>query len=395
MSLDPSHRRDNAVFPSAQNTMEERLKFSGDNSFHRELRRRVDAEFKRSGRHQRDSAQMYLKTAIILSLFVLTYVALVFFATSGWQALLLSIVLGIATAGIGFNIMHDGGHQAYSERRWINRLMAMTLDVVGGSSYIWQWKHARFHHTWVNVAGHDSDIDLGVLGRLSPLQPRRPWHRWQHIYLWVLYGVTAIRWHLYGDFRDMITGTVGERPFARPRGWDLAVFVIGKLAFFTLAFALPLIFHSIGAVLLFYTVTAAVAGVLLALVFQMAHVVEEAAFPVPHEDGQQMDTPWAIHQLETTVDFARGNRALSWLIGGLNFQVEHHLFPRISHVHYPAVARVVEDACREFGVTYREHRTFAAGIASHYRWLRRLGQPVIVAASVPLPVLDAEPLPQT
>ncbi|WP_077445879.1 acyl-CoA desaturase [Rhodanobacter sp. C05] len=395
MSLDSSHRRDNAASPLPYDAIEERLKFSGDNSFHRELRRRVDAEFKRSDRHQRDSAQMYLKTAIILGVFAATYVALVFFATSGWQGLLLSIVLGIATAGIGFNIMHDGGHQAYSERRWINRLMAMTLDMVGGSSYIWQWKHARFHHTWVNVAGHDSDIDLGVLGRLSPLQPRRPWHRWQHFYLWVLYGVTAIRWHLYGDFRDMITGTVGERPFARPRGWDLAVFVIGKLAFFTLAFGLPLVFHSIGAVLLFYTVTAAVAGVLLALVFQMAHVVEEAAFPEPHEGGQQMDTPWAIHQLETTVDFARGNRVLSWLIGGLNFQVEHHLFPRISHVHYPAVARVVEETCREFGVTYLEHRTFAAGIASHYRWLRQLGRPVIVAVTAPVPVLEPEPLPQT
>ena len=153
MSLDSPHRRDNAAPPPPHHAIGERLKFSGDNSFHRELRRRVDAEFKRSGRRQRDSAQMYLKTAIILALFALTYAALVFFATSGWQALWLSIVLGVATAGIGFNIMHDGGHQAYSERRWINRLMAMTLDMVGGSSYIWQWKHARFHHTWVNVAG--------------------------------------------------------------------------------------------------------------------------------------------------------------------------------------------------------------------------------------------------
>ena len=382
MSLDSTHRRDNAASASPTSAVEERLKFGRDNSFHRELRRRVDAEFRRSGIRQRDSAQMYLKTAIILSVFVLAYVALVFLATNGWQGLLLSIVLGVATAGIGFNIMHDGGHQAYSERRWVNRLMAMALDVVGGSSYIWQWKHARFHHTWVNVAGHDSDIDLGVLGRLSPQQPRRSWHRWQHIYLWVLYGVTAIRWHLYGDFRDMITGTVGERPFTRPRGWDLTVFVVGKLVFFTLAFGLPLVFHSIGSVLLFYALVSAVAGILLALVFQMAHVVEEAAFPVPDETGLQIDTPWAIHQLETTVDFARGNRTLSWLIGGLNFQVEHHLFPRISHVHYPLVARVVEAACREYGVTYREHRTFGAGIASHYRLLRQLGRPVANVVTV-------------
>ena len=374
MSFDSSHRRDPAAELSPE-SLPERLKFNGDNSFHRELRRRVDAELQRRGTRPRDSAEMYLKTAIILAVFAVSYIALVFFASSGWQALAVSIVLGVAMAGIGFNVMHDGGHQAYSDRRWVNRLMASTLDLVGGSSYIWQWKHARFHHTWVNVAGHDSDIDLGVLGRLSPEQPWRRWHRWQHLYLWILYGVTAIRWHVYGDFRDMITGTVGERPFERPHGWDLAGFVIGKLVFFTLAFGLPLIFHSIGAVLLFYTITSAVAGVLLALVFQMAHVVEEADFPLPNAASRQMDTPWAIHQLETTVDFARGNRVLGWLIGGLNFQIEHHLFPRISHVHYPAVARVVEAACHEYGVTYRTHRSFAAGIASHYRWLRQLALP--------------------
>jgi linoleoyl-CoA desaturase len=382
MSLDSTHRGipASATPPDAR---ADRLKFNGDNSFHRELRRRVDAEFRRSGTRQRDSAQMYLKTTIILGVFALAYVALVFLANTWWQGLLLGLVLGIAMAAIGFNIMHDGGHQAYSERRWVNRLMALALDLVGGSSYIWQWKHARFHHTWVNVAGHDSDIDLGVLGRLSPQQPRRPWHRWQHLYLWPLYGVTAIRWHLYGDFRDMATGTVGERPFDRPRGWDLAGFVLGKLVFFTLAFGLPLFFHPIGTVLLFYALVSAVAGVLLALVFQMAHVVEEAAFPLPDASGRQMETPWAIHQLQTTVDFARGNRVLGWLIGGLNFQVEHHLFPRISHVHYPLVARVVEDTCREFGVTYLEHRTFGAGIASHYRLLRRLGR----SAAVGVPAL--------
>jgi linoleoyl-CoA desaturase len=373
MPVASSPRSDRAAGPSRAH--DKPLKFSGDNTFHQELRRRVDADFVRRGCRQRDSARMYLKAAIILGVFVLAYVALVFFATSIWQAALLSILLGVATAGIGFNIMHDGGHQAWSERRWINRLLAMTVDVIGGSSYVWQWKHGRFHHTWVNVAGHDSDIDLGFLARLSPLQRRRSWHRWQHFYLWLLYGVVVIRWHFYDDFRDVITGTIGRRPFARPRGADLAVFVFGKLAFVTLAFGVPLLFHPIGTVLIFYAVTACVAGVLLALVFQMAHVVEAAAFPAPNAGSTQMDTPWAIHQIETTVNFARSNRVLGWMIGGLNFQVEHHLFPRISHVHYPAVARVVKDACREFGVSYLEQPTFGAAIASHYRWLRHLGLP--------------------
>lgn len=388
MILNASNRRDQVAEPPTAS--DKPLKFNGDNAFHRELRRRVDAEFKRMGCSQRGNAAMYLKTGIILGLFALAYVALVFFATRGWQALLLSIVLGATTAEIGFNIMHDGGHQGYSKHRWVNRLMAMTLDMVGGSSYIWQWQHGHFHHTWANVAGYDSDIDLGVLARLSPRQPRRPWHRWQHLYLWPLYGVTAIRWHLYGDFRDIITGTIGTRPFKRPRGWDLAAFVLGKLTFFTLAFGLPLAFHSIGTVVLFYTITAAVAGVLLALVFQMAHLQGDATFPVPNEGSLQIDKPWAIHQVETTVDFARGNRVLGWLIGGMNFQVEHHLFPRVCHVHYPAVSRVVERTCREFGITYHERPTFAAALASHYRWLRHLGKPVTGTPVAPIWMAECE-----
>ena len=392
MSVDSSHRGGDAS-TEPPNVRDEPLKFSGDNAFHRELRRRVEAEFERTGTRQRDSAQMYLKTIIILAMFALSYIALVWFAGNWWEALGLALVLGTATALIGFNIMHDGGHQAYSRHPWINRLTALALDMVGGSSYIWQWKHGRFHHTWVNVSGHDSDIDLGVLGRLAPSQPRRPWHRWQHIYLWPLYGVTAIRWHLYGDFRDLISGTIGERPFKRPRGLDLTRLVLGKLVFFTLAFGLPLMFHPIGTVLLFYALVAAVAGVLLALVFQMAHVVENAEFPQPDASGRHLDAPWAIHQMQTTVDFSRDSRVLSWLIGGLNFQIEHHLFPRISHVHYPLVARVVEATCREHGMPYLTHRSFAGGIASHYRWLRQLGKPVLTTATAP--ALAPEPLPQT
>lgn len=376
-----TQRRDDAPRPPP--LAGERLGFSGDNTFQRELRRRVEADFRARGCAQRDAASMYAKTAIILAVFVAAYAGLVFLARAWWQALPLTLLLGAAMAGIGFNIMHDGGHQAYSERRWVNRLMAFTLDLVGGSSYIWQWKHARLHHTYVNIDQHDSDIDLGVLGRLSPEQPRRPWHRFQHIYLWVLYTVTAIRWHLYGDFRDILTGRIGKRPFERPHGWDLALFVLGKLAFFTLAFGLPLAFHPLGTVALFYAAVSAVAGFLLAIVFQLAHVVEEAEFPQPDSASGRMEAAWAIHQLRTTVDFARDNRLLSWLIGGLNFQVEHHLFARISHVHYPAVAKVVETTCREFGVPYHAHRTFFAGIASHYRWLRRLG--AAVPAVSPLP----------
>lgn len=373
MSAESPFRTVNAVQSPPVDATTGKLKFSGDNTFHRELRRRVDDYFVHSGRKQRDNARMYLKTAIILTSFFASYVLLVFVAATWWQGLLLSVALGITTAQIGFNIQHDAGHQAYSERRSINKWMARTLDLVGGSSYIWHWKHAHFHHTYVNIDGYDSDINLGALARFSP-QQRRYWHhRWQHIYLWMLYGFTVVSWHLHDDFRDILTATIGKHSIPRPRGKDLLIFVLGKVIFFSLAFGLPLAFHSISAVLLYYTVVAVVAGLLLALVFQLAHVVEEASFPSPNEPGR-MDTPWAVHQIETTVNFSRDNWLITWLVGGLNFQIEHHLFPRICHIHYPAISRVVEATCLEYGIPYRANRSFGAGIASHYRWLRWMGK---------------------
>ncbi|MGH9764281.1 MAG: fatty acid desaturase family protein, partial [Blastocatellia bacterium] len=315
------------------------LKFSGSNEFQVEVRRKVDEYFQRTGRRQRDCPQMYVKTTVLLACFAASYALLVFVAASWWQALPLAIVLGLATAGIGFNIQHDGGHQAYSNHDWVNKIMAMTLDVIGGSSDHWHWKHAVFHHTYVNINDHDTDIDLGALARLTPNQKRFWFHRWEQFYMWPLYGLMAIRWHFVGDFRDIIAGRIGKHRLPRPRGWDLAILISGKAIFFSLAFLIPLLFHRFWVVALFYSVAAVVLGIVLSVVFQLAHCVEEAEFPLPQPDSGRIENAWAIHQVETTVDFARRSRVVAWLLGGLNFQIEHHLFPRICHVNYPAISK--------------------------------------------------------
>jgi linoleoyl-CoA desaturase len=351
------------------------VRFGRNNDFQVELRLRVDEFLQGTGRRQRDCPQMYLKTAIFLACFAAAYVLLVVVVRTWWQAVPMAILLGLSMAAIGFNVQHDGGHQAYSNRPWVNKAMATALDVVGGSSYVWHWKHVAFHHTYVNITGQDSDIDLGILGRLTPHQKRLWFHRWQHLYLWPLYGFMALKWELFDDFRDVVTGRIGEHRFPRPKGWDLAIFLAGKVIFFTLALGLPLLFHSLWVVLVFYGLTALVVGIVLSVVFQVAHCVEEAEFPMPRQDTGMIEHPWAVHQAETTVDFARRSRAAAWLLGGLNFQVEHHLFPRICHVNYPAMSAVVEETCREFGIRYTEHPTFWAGVASHFRWLRQMGKP--------------------
>jgi linoleoyl-CoA desaturase len=260
-------------------------------------------------------------------------------------------------------------------------MAAMTLDLIGASSYLWHWKHGVFHHTYVNITGVDTDIELGSLVRLTPHQPLKRFHRWQQFYLWPLYGIMASRWHLYGDFHDVAAGTLGPHQLPRPKGWDLAVFIMGKIVSIGLLLALPMFFHPWWIVLLGYVLVTAVVGMTLSIVFQLAHCVEEADFPMPEEKTLLMEAPWAVHQVRTTVDFARKSRVLAWLLGGLNFQIEHHLFPRICHINYPAISPIVEQTCREFGVKYSVHKTFRAGLGSHYRWLRRMGRPEPEATS--------------
>jgi linoleoyl-CoA desaturase len=356
------------------------IKFAARDDFHVEVRNRVDEFFRKTGRRRRDCPEIYIKTAILFTVFAGCYGLLVFVAQTWWQAAPLSLLLGLAIAGIGFNVQHDGAHQAFSNRRWVNQLMAMTLDVMGGSSYYWRWKHNFFHHTYCNIEGHDTDIDLGPLVRITPNQKWYWFHRWQHWYLWCLYGLLAIKWHLVSDFQEIIGGRIGRhREPRRPKRWDLLVFILGKLVFFTLAFGIPLLFHRFWVVLTCYAVVTVVLGFVLSVVFQLAHCVDQAEFPLPQPGTGRIENAWAVHQVETTVDFARRSRVAAWLLGGLNFQIEHHLFPRISHVNYPALSVLVEDVCREFGVKYSHNETFLSGVARHFRWLRERGLPQIAA----------------
>jgi linoleoyl-CoA desaturase len=367
--------------PMSPGPGQRRLRFTGDNAFQTEVRRRVNAHLRATGRVERGGAQMYAKTGVILGSFVAIYLLLVFAATAWWQAVPLAVALGLTIVAIGFNIMHDANHEAYSERRGLNRAMAMTLDLVGGSSHFWHWKHNVFHHTFVNVAGYDTDINLAGFGRLTPHHRHAWFHRWQHLYVWFLYGALALKWHLYDDFRLALTGRMGPHYVPRPRGAQWVVFFGGKLVFLSLAFAVPLALHPAWAVAALYVVTAVTLGIVLAVVFQLAHCVERADFPTEHGSGR-MATPWAVHQVETTVDFARGNRTASWLLGGLNFQIEHHLFSRICHVNYPAIAPIVEQTCREFGVAYKHNRTLLSAVRSHYCWLRAMGRAPTAAPAV-------------
>jgi linoleoyl-CoA desaturase len=341
--------------------------YGADTGFHQALRTRVQQHLEATGQAAQDLPAIYLKTAVLFTWLSASYILLVFVAEGPWQAVPLAVSLALAIAGVGFNVQHDGSHGSYSAKPAVNKLMARSLDLLGGSSFVWQRKHNVLHHTWPNVEGVDDDIDTGSLARLSPGQPRRAYHRFQHFYMWPLYCFLAVKWQLHDDFRTVVRGSMSGRPFPRPRGTELLVFLGGKLVFFSLAFGLPLLLHPLWTVLGAYLLVAAVAGLTLSVVFQLAHCVPEA------ETGPELGT-WAARQVQASVDFARDSRLLNWYVGGLNLQIEHHLFPQISHPHYPALAPIVEATCREFGVRYTAHPTLAAAVTAHFRQLRALGR---------------------
>jgi linoleoyl-CoA desaturase len=351
-----------------------RVRFNKNTAFAVELRRRVDAYFATTGLARDGGARMLGKTAILFAWLIGSYVGLLALGGSSWLAVIgFGISCGLATAGLGMAVQHDGGHLAYSSTRWINRAAASVLDLLGASSYVWRTKHGVVHHTYPNIEGVDDDLDAGPFARFAPGQPHRGFHRFQHLYIWPLYGFLTAKWFLFDDLHDLVRGRVGNHSLAAPRGSELAIFVLGKLAHLSWAVIVPIVLLGPGKALLFYAALSAACGITLAVVFQLAHCVEEATFVDPRAHAEPLVLDFAAHQLATTVDFARDRKLLSWYVGGLNYQAVHHLFPRVCHLHYPAISTIVAATATEYGVRYGATPSLRAALRSHYRWLRRMG----------------------
>jgi linoleoyl-CoA desaturase len=349
--------------------------FAGGGDFQGELRRRA-AEVLTPARVRRGRRLACLKAVLIMGWALGSYLGLLLFARQIWTVGLLAVSLGLALAGIGFAISHDANHGALLRGRRGNRVLGLSLDLIGGSSYVWRTKHNGNHHTFTNVVGADADIDQLPLLRLAPEQARLRFQHWQHLYAWPVYGFFALRQHLIGDVMEVATGRVGGMTrLARPGGVELALFVVGKAVFWTWALVIPLLVAPWWAVLPTFLVASWVLGFTLATVFQLAHAVEEASCSTVERLRSGPAPTWAVHQVETTVDFATGNRLLGWYLGGLNFQIEHHLFPKVCHVHYAHLLEAVQETCARHGVRHVAQPSLSAALASHARWLRRMGRP--------------------
>lgn len=349
-----------------------------ERQFFQTIHARVDQYFKTNHLHKSGGWQVWVKAVVVFSIYFVPYALMLTGVIENiWLQLASWLMMGFGMAFIGLSVMHDANHGAYSKNKTVNNIMSFSLNILGGHYKNWQVQHNTLHHTFTNIEGHDEDIaPLGFL-RFSPHAPLKKVHKYQFIYAWFFYGLMTLMWTMTKDFnqlkryRDKGLLKSAKANYNR----QLIILIASKIVYYAYVVALPIIFmpNPWWHIVIFALLMHFVAGLLLALVFQPAHVVEETVFPLPDATGH-MENDWAVHQLFTTANFAPRNRVLSWFIGGLNYQVEHHLFPAISHVHYRKIAPIVQQTAKEFNYPYHSYRTFYGAIASHARMLVRFGK---------------------
>lgn len=346
---------------------------AGD-SFYQELKKRVNAYFAEAGKPVTGNFQLYFKAALLILSFIALYTWLVFFTPGLWWGLLGSAVLGVLTAAIGFNVMHDGAHGSFSRHPWVNHLAGLTLNFLGANNQLWRLKHNVIHHAYTNVDGVDDDIDAGAVLRLCQTQKFYKFHKYQHLYFWMAYSLLYLWWIFFMDYYKYFRGKIGDVPLKKMSVSDHVSFWGFKVLHMILFIGIPIYFAGALSWLVGFLVLALVAGFVLSIVFQLAHTVEHTSFPQADPLTNKLEDEWAIHQLKTTANFSTRSKLISWWVGGLNFQIEHHLFPRISHVHYPAISKVIKQTCAEFGIQYIEYPRLRYAVASHVAFLRQMGR---------------------
>ena len=346
-------------------------------TFHQEVKQRVEGYFKEKGISKHANVYMVLKSVFFLGAMFALYGAIVFGSFTLLTKLAMAIGLGMVQAFIGFNVCHDAIHGSYSSKGWVNKFMSYWFNFIGANAYVWSVSHNKVHHTFTNIPGHDEDLDVAPgLVRVSPEDEYKPIMRYQHLYAFFLYGLASLSWVFRKDYVKFFQEKIGETDNTKRPKKEVYKLFAWKVIYYTVFIVVPLVVMDITVwqFLLGFLSMHLAEGFVLGLVFQLAHVVEGMDFPMP-DDGGNLQDSWAVHQMKTTANFSRKSPVATFLCGGLNFQIEHHLFPNICHIHYPAISEIVKSTAEDHGVPYIENYTFVSALKSHYRTLKYFGNP--------------------
>lgn len=350
------------------------IKYTTKDSLHEILKERVHTYFSQKKISPNGDWRLYSQTLLLFSLVGLFYYGMLHAPPTTFSSIVFGLAFGILFPLIGFNVMHDAAHGAYSEKKQVNTLLAHTNTFMGASIFMWKQKHNVIHHTFTNTEV-DDDLNAGPAFRFHPTQSWKPLHRFQYIYALPAYGLLFFVWVWKNDFKKYFSRKIHTTEIRMKSVWDHVIFWVGKVFHFVTMLYIPCSVMGLGKGILFYVVFSAVCGFLLSIVFQLAHVVEKTIFPKINKDPNEITIgSWVTNQILTTSNFATNNVLLRWLVGGLNFQIEHHLFPKVSHVHYPAIQRIVQETCKEYGLPYNEYGTTKESVTSHLFTLKELGK---------------------
>ncbi|MDH3323421.1 MAG: acyl-CoA desaturase [Flavobacteriaceae bacterium] len=344
--------------------------------FFRTLNKRVNNYFKENNIKKTGNWKLYIKAVLMFALLITPLVLILTVDLPGWAQIIGMIIIGIGMAGVGMNVMHDANHESFSSKKWVNKLMGSSIYILAGNDYNWKVQHNVLHHTYTNIQGFDEDIEAGRIIRFSKHAKWLNIHKFQKYYSIFLYGLLTINWAITTDFKQSysyLKRKLSYGKFPNPvTQWTKLI--IGKIIYYAVWIVLPLIIGFtwwqvlIGFFIMHYT-----AGIILSVTFQLAHVMPNTEMPLPDTDGN-MEHTWAIHQLFTTSNFAPKNKLVEFFTGGLNHQVEHHIFPHISHVHYKKISEIVRKTAQEFDLPYNEYKTFFAAFTEHFKQLDYLGK---------------------
>lgn len=350
---------------------------TSENDFIQELKQEVANYFKTNNISKFGGASIIVKTIFMFTLYFLPYILMLVGVVESWAAVYACwIIMGFGNAGIGMGVMHDANHRTFSKNQKVNQLMSKSIFLLGGFPANWQRQHNTNHHGFTNIEGHDEDIDPASILRFSPHKPLKKIHKFQYLYAWFFYGLMTILWVTTKDFMQLSAYKKQGLPLSHKKSYNrlFADLIFAKTLYYIMLLVVPIIILPIAWywILFFFFSMHFVSGLILAVVFQTAHVVPTSEFPLPNVENT-IENSFAVHQLMNTSDFAPKNKLLSWFIGGLNYQIEHHLFPGVSHIHYPKIAHMVKSKAQQFQLPYYVEPRFIKAVWEHARMLKRLG----------------------
>jgi linoleoyl-CoA desaturase len=343
--------------------------------FVKELKESVTSYFKSNNLSVKADFGFVIKAIVLIGVYIGAFVLILTLGMKPWLAFLLAVAMGLGEAGIGMSVMHDGAHGTVSHKNWVNEMFASTIVLLGSNPINWKIQHNIMHHRYTNIYGYDPDIYTKAIIRLSKHAPLKKYHRFQFVYAFFLYGLMTFA-KLVGDFRQLIQfkrkGLLETQRKNYKTEWMKLILI--KIIYLFLMIGLPLLVTSYNwwQILIGFFVMHLIAGMIMSTIFQMAHVVKDLEQPLP-DNELKIKNEWMVHQLHVTSNFAPRNKLLFWYAGGLNYQVEHHLFQYINHIHYPALSKIVKVKCEKFEIPYHSNTRFFDAIKSHIGRLRELG----------------------